>query len=110
MTETAHLPSERNRGRIFRRRQELVTREIAGEVILVPVRGKLAQLRQIFVLSEVGAFIWRRIDGRRDLGSVRDGIVESFDVAAEEAEADLREYVGALEGAGLIVEASEPTR
>ncbi len=95
---------------VFCKREELVTREIAGEVILVPVRGKLAQLQQIFVLSEVGAFIWSQIDGRRNLDAVLAGIVDSFDVTSDEAEADLCEYVGSLEEAGLIVEAAPSPR
>ncbi len=92
--------------RVFRQRQEMVTREIAGEVILVPVRGKLAQLQQIFVLNPVGAYIWEQLDGERDLEAIRRGLVDSFEVTSSEAEADLVEYLGALEGADLIAEAA----
>ncbi|MCP3957626.1 MAG: PqqD family protein [bacterium] len=88
----------------------MATREIAGETILVPVSGKLAQLQQIFVLNPVGAYIWEHLDGERDLEAVHRGLVESFEVASEEAESDLFEYVGALEEAGLIVEAPRPPR
>ncbi len=92
--------------RIFRQRPETVTREIAGEVLLVPVRGKLAQLQQIFVLNPVGAFIWRQLDGERNLQAIRQGLVDSFEVTGGEAEADLFEYLGALEDAGLVREAT----
>ncbi len=97
-------------GRVFRQRQEMVTREIAGEVILVPVSGKLAQLQQIFVLNPVGAYIWGQLDGERDLAAIRQGLVDSFEVATPEAEADLFEYLGALEGAGLVAEAPASSR
>ncbi len=92
--------------RIFQPRPDTATREIAGEVLLVPVRGKLAQLQQIFVLNPVGAYIWRQLDGERDLAQVHRGLVERFEVTGEEAEADLFEYLGTLEDAGLVVEAT----
>ena len=91
---------------VFRQRPDMVTREIAGEVLLVPVRGKLAQLQRIFVLNPVGAYIWGQLDGERDLARIRQGLIDSFEVGAEEAETDLFEYLGALEDAGLISEAS----
>ncbi len=91
--------------RIFRQQQEMVTREIAGEVILVPVRGKLAQLQRIFVLNPVGAYIWGRLDGERDLEAIRQGLVDTFEVTSGAAEADLLEYLGALQDADLVAEA-----
>ncbi len=94
-----------NLHRIYRRREEMVTREIAGEVILVPVRGKLAQLQRIFVLNPIGAYIWQRLDGESDLAAIHRGLVDAFEVTVGEAEADLLEYLGALEDAGLVAEA-----
>ncbi len=95
-----------SRHRVFRQRRDTVTREIAGEVLLVPVRGKLAQLQQIFVLNPVGAYIWRQLDGERDLEAIHRGLVDTFEVAGGEAEVDLFEYLGALEEAGLVSEAT----
>lgn len=92
--------------RVFQPRPEMVTREIAGEVLLVPVRGKLAQLQQIFVLNPVGAYIWRQLDGERNLSAIHGGLIDRFDVTEREAEADLFEYLGALEDAGLVCEAT----
>lgn len=99
--------------RVFVPKEALVAREIAGEVILVPVRGKLAQLKRIFVLNPVGAYIWGQLDGVRDLAAIHRGIVADFEVSEEEAEADLCEYIAALEEADLVVlkppgESTEP--
>lgn len=94
-----------NLNRVLKQGPEMVVREIAGEVLLVPVRGKLAQLQQIFVLNPVGAYIWQQLDGERDLDAIRQGLIETFEVASPEAETDLFEYLGALEGAGLVSEA-----
>ncbi len=93
---------------IFRQRGETVIREIAGEMLLVPVRGKLAQLQKIFVLDRVAAYIWRQLDGDRDLEAIHRGLVDTFEVAGPEAEADLFEYLGELEAAGLVAEVAPP--
>ena len=97
--------------RIFRKSDKLVTREIAEETILVPVKGELASLQQIFVLNPVAAFIWEQIDGTRDLTAIHAGILESFEVGADKARSDLEELIAALEQVGLIepVVADEPT-
>ena len=87
---------------VFRKNSSVVKREIAGEVLLVPIRGQLAQLHRLFVLNEVGDFIWQQIDGVRDLAAIHRGMVERFEVSDEEARADLIEYVGSLRDAQLI--------
>lgn len=92
--------------RIYRHDEVVVRREIAGETLLVPVRGRLAQLHRIFVLNDVGAFIWEQIDGKRRLAGIREGLLERFEVSRHEAERDLLEYVEGLRDARLIVETS----
>ncbi len=87
---------------VFRRRSEMAIREIAGEVFLVPVSGKLARLQRIFVLNPVGAYIWQQLDGERDLEAIHRGLVDRFEVADAEAETDMLEYLAALEDAELI--------
>ncbi|MCP4656319.1 MAG: PqqD family protein [bacterium] len=93
------------RRQVFRKSDSLVTREIAGETLLVPMRGKLARLQRIFALNPVGAHIWEQLDGTRDLAAIHRSLVETFDVSPEQAEADLVEYVAMLRDAELIVDA-----
>lgn len=88
-------------GRLYRRSDQAVRREIAGEILLVPVRGELAHLQQMFVLNPVGDFIWSRLDGGTDVGGLVEAVVEEFDVSREEARSDLEEFLGRLAEAGL---------
>ena len=44
----------------FVRNPDLVTREIAGETLLVPVTGKLANLADMFSLNKTGAQFSKR--------------------------------------------------
>ncbi len=87
---------------IFRKRPEIVSRVIAGETMLVPIKGKLADMQRIFSLTPVASYIWERLDGESSLEEVLRGIIERFSVDRAEAERDLREFVEELAGAELI--------
>lgn len=91
------------RDKVFKRDQDVVAREIVGETILVPIRGKLADLQRIFTLNEVGVHIWSNLDGNKDLRAICQGLETAFDVRREQAEADLAEFISELEEAELIV-------
>jgi len=91
---------------VFRKREEVVSREIAGETILVPIRGKLVDMQRIFSLNPVAAHIWQQLDGERSLAKIRDDVLDTFDVEKSQADADIQEFVGELIEAELIVEAT----
>lgn len=90
--------------RIFQKNEVLSTRKVGDEIILVPIRGKLAQLQQIFSINPVGAFIWDQLDGVRDLRSIKLSLVETFDVEEATAEVDLESHIKDLVEADLIIE------
>ena len=91
---------------VLSKREEIISREIAGETILVPIRGKLVDLQHIFSLNPVGAHVWRELDGKRSLAEVRDSVLEAFEVEHDRASADVQEFVAELVDAELIEEAS----
>jgi len=81
---------------VFRRREEVVSREIAGETILVPIKGKLADMQRIYSLTPVASYIWARLDGERSLEMILNEVMENFDVLHTEAERDLIEFLEEL--------------
>lgn len=87
----------------FKQEAHVVTREIVGETILVPIRGKLADMQRIFTLNEVGEYIWTHLDGSRDLETICQGIETNFEVSRAQAETDLNEFITELLQAELIV-------
>jgi hypothetical protein len=95
---------------ILRRADSLVTRRIADETFIIPVRGELASLQRIFSLNQVGAFVWDRLDGEHTLETVCDAVVAHFEVEVEQAMDDLRTLVRALEEAQLVVLTPAPSQ
>jgi len=83
----------------------MVSRKIADEFILVPIRRKLGEVEALYTLNEVGGRIWELLDGQRSLRVLRDSLVEEFDVSETQAQADLTELIEQLQGIGAIQEA-----
>jgi hypothetical protein len=82
--------------RVYKRRDEIISRSIAGETILVPITGNLADMQKIFSLNPVGEFIWEHLDGGRKLSEISGDLQDFFDVGKEEADADIRKFVSEL--------------
>lgn len=87
----------------FAKVNELVSRDIAGESIIVPIRGHVGDLEGVYTLNEVAARIWQLIDGRRtSVREILDTVTGEYDVGIEEAVKDLLDFFQDLEAAGLI--------
>ncbi len=91
-------------GKIFRKREEIVDREIAGETILVPIKGKLADMQRIFAVDDVAEYIWQQLDGERKVADIRNGVMDLYDVGREQARADVLDFIEELKEADLISE------
>jgi hypothetical protein len=79
-----------------------VTRDIAGETIIVPVRSSASDLDSIYTLNELGTKIWKLIDGRTSVQQIIDTLCKEYDVATEVAKKDVEEFLHSIEVAGLI--------
>jgi hypothetical protein len=87
---------------VYRKKDEIAGRSIAGESFLIPVCGRPVDLENIFVLNPMADYIWQRLDGERTVAEVLAAIVDDFSVEPEQAQADLTDLIGQLLGNGLI--------
>lgn len=88
--------------RRYRKGPDVVSRRIAGEAVLVPVRSQVAEIDSLFTLNEMGSLVWDLLDGERTVSQIAEVICASYEVTAEEAMKDLLEFLADLESAGLI--------
>jgi Mrp family chromosome partitioning ATPase len=86
----------------FDKEKELVTRDVAGESIIVPIKGHVGDLEGVFTLNEVGAIIWRLIDGQTTVRQLMEAVRDGYDVEVAVAEKDVADFLLSLEDAGLI--------
>ena len=86
----------------YERDPSIIARDIAGEMILVPIRKSVGDLESIYTLNETAAFVWERFDGDHTLAEVRDAVMEEFEVELGVVKADLLELVVQLEQVGAV--------
>jgi len=86
----------------FVKKEDCVSREIAGETLLVPVRSHVGDVNAIYTLNELGTMIWQFIDGRNNVGQIVESISRAYDVTPGEAVKDTADFLASLEEAGLI--------
>ena len=90
--------------KIYKKKEAVVSREIAEETILVPVRGQLADMQKIFSLNQTAEYIWKNLDGKKTLNEILDELLAHFEVEKGEAETDISEFITDLIDADLIEE------
>ena len=78
--------------------EDVVSREIAGEVVLMDLESGL-----YFGLDEVGARIWQLLDKEaQDIAAICDAIVAEYDASRDVVEADTMALMSDLLERGLI--------
>lgn len=85
----------------WKRTDNAILREIAGEALLVPLKGKLADMQKVYVLGGVGSFVWGLLDGSRELADLVSEVTREFEVGPDEAKCDVGEFIEGLRAAGL---------
>ena len=90
--------------KVYKTDENIITRKILDETILVPIRGKLADMQIIFTLNSVSEYIWDNLNGERTLEDIVNGIKRTFDVKRVVAIEDVSEFIGDLIKENLVTE------
>ena len=83
-------------------KKELIKREIAGDTILVPVGKTVLDSNGLFVLNELGTFIWDLLPEVEDEEAICKAILAEYNVSAEEAAKDVAEFMAMLRKMEII--------
>ena len=86
----------------YEKSPNIVSRKIAEETVLVPIRQTLGEDPSIFTLNEVGARIWDLIDGNRSIQDICEAVVAEFEVDPSLAQKDVLGLLGQLQESGII--------
>ena len=81
---------------------DMVSREIAGEVILVPIRSNVGDLESVYTLNETAALAWTLFDGSHSVNQILDQILSEYEVDEDGAERDWMELIQQLEEIGAV--------
>lgn len=83
-------------------KKQLIKREIAGDTILVPVGKTVYDSNGLFVLNELGAFIWDILPEVDSEDRIVERVLAEYEVTPEQAKADTREFVQKLREMGIV--------
>lgn len=75
---------------IFLPSENIVAREIEGELIIVPLVAGIGDMEdELFTLNETGKALWRRLDGEKTLSNIVDELIKEYEAPREEIEKDV---------------------
>ena len=83
-------------------RKKLLKREIAGESFLVPLGKTVYDTNGLFVLTELGAFIWDLLPEAENEEEILAWILEKYEVDEDSAKADLIVFLQKLRKMEII--------
>ncbi|MCX6701047.1 MAG: PqqD family protein [Methanomicrobiales archaeon] len=82
---------------IVARSDDIVSREIEGELIIVPIASGIGDTEdELYTLNETGRSIWERIDGKRSLKNIADDLVIEYAAPLDIITRDVLGLVGEL--------------
>jgi hypothetical protein len=84
------------------RSPSVVSRRIAGETLIVPVRGKVGDLASIYSFNATGTLLWESLASAQSFGDLVEIIEREYAVEHEHAENDVRQFLNDAINASLI--------
>ena len=79
-------------------------REIAGEILVIPVGKTALSLNGMIILNPVSKVIWECLEKGAEPDEILTAVTDTFEVSAEEATADLNEFLNELRKQKLLSE------
>ena len=89
-------------GTAYRRADGVVLRKTAGETLLIPVRGRIAQLQNVYVLDGVGEAVWEGLAEPRSLPALAASISARFRHPEPAVLSDCHDFLEELVAEGLV--------
>jgi Coenzyme PQQ synthesis protein D (PqqD) len=89
----------------FVRNQEVVSRKIEGEFIIVPIRCGVGDLNSLYTLNPVGSVLWEFMSEGHTVAEMVERVCEEFDVTGSQAKQDIEEFLESLVEEKLVLAA-----
>jgi hypothetical protein len=86
----------------FVRSTDLVSRDVAGETVVVPICRGVGDLDSIFTFNAVGTYVWNLLTEGRSEAELTDSVTKRFQVSECVARSDVRNFLTDLLGVGLV--------
>jgi hypothetical protein len=88
---------------LYVRSDSVVSRVIAGETLIVPVRKGLGDLASIYSLNEVGSMIWEALQQQRNRDEIVELVKQEFEDDGDQIQHDVETFLAEMQSAGLVL-------
>lgn len=88
--------------RVYVRTQAVISRRIAGETLIVPVRGKAGDLASIYSLTQTEFLIWQSLESPKSTSDLISIIELEYAVDRSQAARDVKQFLREMLSAGLV--------
>ena len=79
--------------KVMKKSKDVVSREIEGKTILMPLYKTSKDLNYIYTLNETASAAWNLFDGKATLGDIIDSLTETYDVDRAKVKKELSEVI-----------------
>jgi Coenzyme PQQ synthesis protein D (PqqD) len=86
----------------LRRSSNVVSRVVADEAIVVPIRRGVADLNSIYTFNESGTLLWSLIEKGVDPAQLIAHLQSEYGLSREQAAADAESFLQELSAEGLV--------
>jgi hypothetical protein len=86
---------------VYVRSESVISRMIAGETLIVPVRKGVGDLASIYSLNEVASSMWQAMARPCSKQDLIELLERQFEVAPQQIEKDVENFLAEITSAGL---------
>lgn len=86
----------------YRASSNFIHRTVAGNDVLISVGGNIANFNGYIQLNETAAFLWEQLKEPKTADELIKALTGEFDVTAEQASADVEEFLNELKENGMV--------
>ena len=79
-----------------------ILRNIVGEYVLAPRGDRIKELRDVILMNELSAFIWKRLQSETFRQQLLGSILEEYEVDEETAAGDMDTALEKMQLIGII--------
>jgi hypothetical protein len=84
--------------------EEVVAREIEGELIIVPLAAGIGDMEdELYTLNETGKVIWSRLNGTRSLRQIASELASEYEAPATDIERDVIGLISELARRKMVI-------
>jgi Coenzyme PQQ synthesis protein D (PqqD) len=84
------------------RSASVAARVVAGETLIVPIRGKVGDLASIYSFNGTGTLIWKLLVSPKSVTELAAAVAQEYEIDPSQAERDVTSFVGEMKAVGLV--------